>query len=276
MRLTGLFGPLMEHVIKALRSKATPLFHQLGGEERKGNAGVINGEVRAGFFYLHQDGAYTPTVNRGAILRMVKTPKRGGDTIWIDTQKAYEALPQHLREICDTRSAIHFLREYAGRMYGWPHLTWRAPEPHEAPPPINVYKEWELPPVRHNLVMTNPETGKKMMIIDPLSIRCVEGMSRKESEAFFEELITFLVRPEFAYRHQWSVGDMVLYDNRRTVHGAFGYAWDDERIARRTDLAPPEPSGRYLTDAEMAEFNTLMVDREHGYQTGIALGQRRR
>jgi hypothetical protein len=48
------------------------------------------------------------------------------------------------------------------------------------------------------------------------------------------------------------------------------------RIARRTDLAPPEPSGRYLTDAEMAEFNALMADRENGYQTGIALGQRRR
>ena len=108
--------------MKAAVAYLQPFMEKVEGET-KGTALVVDGQVRAGFLYLHQDGAYTPTVTRGGMLRMVKPPRKGGDTLWIDTQKGYAALPAHLRRVVDTHSIIHLTRQVPERMYGWPGAT---------------------------------------------------------------------------------------------------------------------------------------------------------
>jgi len=254
VRLAGLFGQVQPHVVTGIRTDDARIT-QLGGEgEKKGIALVVNGQTLAGFFYLHQDGTFGATVNEGAILRLVKAPATGGDTQWIDMEKVYEALPAHLRRICETHETVHQLRDGpsllsngVGRLYGWPDYRWRFPEPREQ-------EDRGRPPVVHSMAMTNPRTGKRTLILSPLTVIGIVGMDQAASDAFYDEIVAFLMQPRFSYRHSWSEGDMILYDNRRTMHAAFGYPFEDERIMHRTDLAPPAPTGRALTLAELAEF----------------------
>jgi len=252
--LAGLFGQVQPHVVTRIRTDDARVT-QLGGEgEKKGIALVVNDQTLAGFFYLHQDGAFGPIINEGAILRLVKAPRTGGDTLWVDMEKVYAALPDHLRRICETHETVHQLRDGpsllkdgAGRLYGWPDFRWRFPEPREQ-------QDRGRPPVVHPMAMTNPRTGRRTLMLSPLTVIGIIGMDQSASDAFHDEIVGFLMQPQFSYRHAWSEGDMILYDNRRTMHAALGYPFDDERIMHRTDLAPPAPTGRDLRPSELAEF----------------------
>ena len=75
-------------------------------------------------------------------------------------------------------------------------------------------------------------------------------MAQAESDALFEEIACHVMSPAYEYRHSWSVGDMVLWDNRRMVHMAEGWPFDQVRYAHRTTLKGGMEVGRYYTDAE--------------------------
>lgn len=249
VRLSRIFGALQEHVIESLRVADNPDLIVLGGDgEKKGAAMVVDGEVRAGFLFLHQDGAYTPSISQGGMLRMIKAPAHGGDTIWTDTQAAYAALPDELKQFCNTHSTIQLWRDMPERLWGWPHIDARAATADEGP--AHIVARQPFPPVLQPMVITHPVSGAKSLLISPLGYGGVWGMTRDEGDPIYEAVVAHAVEPRFCYRHHWAENDLVLWDNRRTMHAAFGFPYAEERIVQRTTLAGDQPTGRLLSKAE--------------------------
>lgn len=249
VRLSRIFGPLQEHVIASLRLAGNPDLIVLGGEgEKKGPGMFVDGELRAGFLALHQDGAYTPSISQGGMLRMIRPPAQGGDTIWTDTQAAYAALPGELKAFCDAHSTVQIWRDAPERLWGWPDVDLR-PGPHAAAREYQVDRQ-PFPPVLQPMVIDHPVSNAKALLLSPLGYAGVWGMPRTEADPLYEEIVAHAVQPRFCYRHHWTADDLVLWDNRRTMHAAYGFPYADTRIVQRTTLAGDHMTGRLLTDAE--------------------------
>ena len=253
VRLSRIFGALQEHVIESLRIADNPDLIVLGGEgEKKGPAMVVDGELRAGFLFLHQDGAYTASISRGGMLRMIQAPTHGGDTLWTDTQAAYAALPDDLKTFCDTHSTVQVWRDIPERLWGWPHIELRAAP--EAGGPAQPVDHQPFPPVLQPMVIEHPVSGARALLISPLGYDGVWGMDRAEGDRLYEAVVSHAVQPRFCYRHHWAVNDLVLWDNRRTMHAAFGFPYAETRIVQRTTLAGDQPTGRLLTPEELGRI----------------------
>ena len=100
------------------------------------------------------------------------------------------------------------------------------------------------PPVVNPVVRTHPETGRKALYVSPNVTTCIEGMTRAESRSLLAFLFEHSVRQEFIFRHHWQVHDMVMWDNRCTMHMApADYDLTQPRYMVRTTIAGT-PLGR--------------------------------
>jgi taurine dioxygenase len=249
MRLSKVFGELEEHPIKSLLVDNEKNLISLGGVgAKKGTPVLFDGELRAGFIFFHQDTTFTPNVCKGSVLRMLQVPERGGDTIWTDTAKAYDGLSQSMKERLEGLSSIQCFRAGSPpRLWGWPGHTVEKVGEDVAPASSLVLPDFPL--VVHPFIITHPETGRKSLLISPLNYIRIDGMDQAESDALYEELATHVLRPDFAYHHKWSPNDMVLWDNRRSLHCALGYPYEQTRFAHRTTLLGAMQTGRYYDEA---------------------------
>ena len=136
-----------------------------------------------------------------------------GETEFADTRAAYDALPAARRAPLETMEAVHSLM-HSRAMLGFSDFT---PEEHAA-----------LPPVRQPLVRTHPRTGRKALYVASHASEIV-GMEVPEGRLLLSELTEHITRREFVYRHEWRVGDLVIWDNRATLHRGMPF---DERHAR--------------------------------------------
>ncbi|MNR00235.1 Alpha-ketoglutarate-dependent taurine dioxygenase [compost metagenome] len=207
----------------------------------------IDGKLKAGYLFWHQDLVYTPSICKGSLLRMVKMCDEGGETGWIDTAKVYDALSQEMKARIEGMEVRHRLRvNLRGVPFGLPESLREATQ-EEAP-----YTQTSVPllsDVVHPLVQTHPETGRKSLGISPLGLVEILGLSPEESDALLRELVAFTLQPRFMFVHAWDENDMVVWDNRRTIHSVFGYPYGQQRIAQRATLAGEVTSGRYYEEA---------------------------
>jgi len=245
LRLSRVFGELEEHPVKSILVPGQEELILLGGEGlQKGGAVVVDGEVRAGYFFFHQDTAYTPNICKGSMLRMVRKSDSGGETMWVDTQKAYAALPEPLKARIEN---LWTMQTYRGgvveRLWGWPGHTVRAPRPDEGPECALDIPDFPL--VTHPMVIAHPETGKKSLLLSPMGFFRIDGMEQEEGDALFDAIVGHALGERFTYQHDWEQDDMVLWDNRRSLHSALGYPYHQTRIVYRTTLKGAMPTGRY-------------------------------
>lgn len=219
------FGPLDDHAsIPRLRD---PEFHEIlpvTNQEVAGRKQPVGRE-------WHSDLSTTLRPARGSLLRCEEIPSVGGDTMFTNMYKAYDALSDTMKRLLDGLYAVHDLT-YAKHNIGRRDLD-------------EVRKN--TPPVAHPLVLTHPETGHKALYLSEMVTTEIVGMTRDESQPLLEYLFAHSVRPEFTYRHRWHVGDLIAWDNRCTMH----LALDDydigvaRRLYRTTLLG--QPSG-YLVE----------------------------
>lgn len=243
VRLAKVFGPLQAHPVPRLRLEGSPEIMLLATEKDTVPAQYVDEELRRGFIYWHSDMSYVPDINKGSLLRCLVIPERGGDTLWCDTALAYDDLSADMKATVDKMSTIQTVRGASPRAWGWPELSLRVALEfqQEAIPPF--------PLVVQPLVITHQESGIKSLMPSPLGYVRIDGMGQKESDEFFEQLCRHALNPKYRYHHKWDVGDMVLWDNRRTMHCALGYPVGLRREMQRATLAEVQNTGRLYEPA---------------------------
>jgi taurine dioxygenase len=247
LRLARCFGPLRQHSIPEARLKEDPTLTELATDSDSIPVQYVNGEQRRGFIYWHSDGAFVPDLDKGALLRMIETPAKGGSTAWTDTAAAYADLPEDMKVRLAGLSTIQQLRYAVSRPWGQTEMTLRV-----APDDRDQAAGPDLPMVVQPMIITHSETGKKSLLASPLCYVRIDGMEQAESDLLFDTLCRHTLQEKYRYTHEWQVGDMVLWDNRRTMHCALGYPVGMRRKAQRASFAEVQTTGRLYEPAGVA------------------------
>jgi taurine dioxygenase len=183
----------------------------------------------------HTDGAYLAKPDLYTVLYALEVPQRGGkplgDTAFRNTQAAYEALSPETKERIEGLRAVQSLRH---------HIELRRQRNFREPPVTGKVSD-VAPDVDHPIARAHPITGKKCLFVTEGHTKSVVGLPPAESEELLAELFAHLARPEFMYRHQWAVGDLLVWDNCSTQHLAITDYGDVPRLLYRAGIAGPVP-----------------------------------
>jgi taurine dioxygenase len=184
--------------------------------------GVPIGSLGAGEAVWHTDMSYLERPPKASALYALEVPPEGGDTHFCSMYRAYEALPEALR------------RRIAG-------LTVK----HDATYNSGGYVRQGLvatdDPLRssgvyHPLVCTHPESGRRLLYLGRRRNAYIGGLALADSEALLDELWSSATDEAFAWHIEWRVGDLVLWDNRCTMHRRDGFDPNTRRVLHRTQI----------------------------------------
>ena len=182
----------------------------------------------------HSDWSFQDQPPAATILRSEVIPPVGGDTLFCDCTRAYEALSPTMRSMLAPLRAIHS----AARPYGTQGAF--AKETAARTMQIITSKEAEKTHA-HPLVRTHPVTGRKALFISPVYTVGVEGLSGPEADAVLGLLFKHMIQDQFVYRHRWQAGMVLMWDNRCTMHLAEGGYDGHLRLMHRTTVAGDTP-----------------------------------
>lgn len=176
----------------------------------------------------HTDQSYVLDPATGAALYGVDIPTDGGATWWADCQAAYSAMPDEMKKRIAGKRAIF---SYTKRLAGYD----------EKARVVSEEVKRKTPDITHPIVNRHPVTGCESLYLDPSTMIGVEGLSPAEGMALLAELQEYATQPQFTYRHDWQVGDVVLWDNACTLHRRDHYESRQRRFHKRTTIRlPPE------------------------------------
>lgn len=189
--------------------------------------GQAIGGLGAGEAEWHTDMSYNEIPPDASVLYGIEVPEGHGDTWFCDMEAALLALPDAMQAriaglSCKhdaTRNSAGFLR--AGYQEDY------APE--------------ERPGAVHPLVRTHPETGRKSLFLGRRRNAHVMGLGGAESDALLDELWAFATKPEFTWVQKWRMGDVLLWDNRCTMHRRDPFDASLRRLMHRTQIQGSRP-----------------------------------
>ena len=169
---------------------------------------------------FHTDSSFNSLPTKWSLLMAHVVPPERGDTMFVDTRAAYDALPEAMKAKARGATAEHYFWKTRGRAG------------------FTVTEEMKraMPPVQHDVVRVIPQSGRAALYIGQHTTHVV-GWPREEGERFLDELNRFAAQPQFIYTHRWRAGDLVIWDNRCTLHRATGYdVYRHKRDLRRTTI----------------------------------------
>ncbi|MFN8026035.1 MAG: TauD/TfdA family dioxygenase [Acidimicrobiia bacterium] len=185
----------------------------------------------------HTDVTFVDTPPAMSVLVADRLPAAGGDTLWADLRGAYARLAPPLRALVDQLEAVHRISPLA--YWGEPFDTALARD--------DAWKLFDdatrVPPVIHPVVRVHPVTGRPALFVNPAFTTHVVGLSRVESDGLLALLYEHATQPETLVRHRWQPGDVVIWDNRATMHYAVDDYADAGREVRRVTLRGDRPLG---------------------------------
>ena len=181
----------------------------------------------------HTDITFVDTYPETSILRAVKVPPFGGDTVWANTVSAYAELPEPLRELADRLWALHTNDyDYAGaRFYRM--------RPEDLQRHRNVFTS-TIYETEHPVVRVHPETGERSLVLGHFVKRLV-GLNAADLAHVMAIFQAHITREENSVRWRWAEGDVAIWDNRATQHRAIDDYGDAQRIVRRVTIAGEAP-----------------------------------
>lgn len=155
----------------------------------------------------HSDMTFRQHPPMATVLRSITVPARGGDTLWSSMSAAYDGLSESMQTFLQPLNAVHdfshgfreSLAEPAGRERLRDTLT-------------------QYPPVRHPVIRTHPESGKKVIFVNSLFTTHIEDLNREESDTVLTFLFQHVTTPEYSCRFRWEPNSVVIWDNRSTQH----------------------------------------------------------
>lgn len=218
-----LFGEIFHQHNTRFALPDCPEIHYLSNQDR-----YENGKRYIPGSGYHTDHSNDTAPPKATVLYAIQLPDSGGDTQYVNMQRAYEELPADTKKRIEGLKAVHVYqsRHSARKLMGLP------PE-----------AEGKVPKaVEHPIVRTHPETGRKALYINPIRIESIVGMPEGEALELLDELLTHATQEKYQYRHKWRKGDMVMWDNRCLLHKANGdYDHSQTRYLYRVMLKGDAP-----------------------------------
>lgn len=217
------YGPIRQHIVRKSRHPVFPdlmvmdnkIVDTKKGAEKNPSVNL----VKRGAVW-HTDTSYDYVTAKATQLYARAIPSRGGDTLFSNAYAIYDALPEVLKRRIDGLSAAY---KYGGRLKREVQLL--------------EEEDQVRPAAVHALVRVHPETGRKTIYFNPGQVMEIVGLDKSESDDLIAELITYAESPDGDYRHEWQVGDLIVWDNRCLVHAATGdYPPEERRIHWRASM----------------------------------------
>jgi len=184
--------------------------------------GVPIGSLGAGEATWHTDMSYLEDPPKASMLYALEVPPSGGDTYFCNMYRAYDALPAALKQRISNLSLKHDATYNSG---GYVRQGTAVSDDPTASP--GVY---------HPLVCTHPETGRPMLYLGRRRNAYIGGLPLPESDQLLDELWSYATRPEHAWHNVWQPGDLVLWDNRCTMHRRDPFDTHSRRVMHRTQI----------------------------------------
>ena len=213
------------HIRRGAEQRLSPGIADFSNLDKAGK--IMSAEDRVWFFKLadqlwHSDSSFRPVPAKYSLLSGRVIPSWGGNTEFADMRAAYDALDERSKAEIEPLVCLHSLK-YSREAIGFAELTDEE---------LAAFR-----PVRQRLVRTHPVTGRKSLFL-AAHAGAIEGWTIPAARMFLRDLTEHATQREFVYSHRWRVGDLVMWDNRQTMHRARRFDDRNEvRDVRRTTLA---------------------------------------
>ena len=178
-----------------------------------------------GSLFWHVDGSTQEKPYYGTMLRAVKLAESGGQTEFCNTYTAYDALPEADKQAIENLRVVHSMERSLWFVY---------PEPTS-----EQIAAWQQVPTKSCPLVWTHQSGRKSLLLGATA-DYVEGLSQEDSRKLLVRLREWATQPRFVYRHEWKLGDLVIWCNTGTMHRAIAYPVDGGRLMIRTTLAGEE------------------------------------
>jgi taurine dioxygenase len=176
------------------------------------------GSLPDGEMWFHHDTIHRKVPHKATLLYSVEIPSWGGNTVFSNLMAAWDALPSDLKQAIEGRMVYNAF-SYGSTRKGDPNAV--AARSHAIHPAVRVC----------------PDNGRKAIYIDRLMSQHIVDMPEAQSEAILSRIYDFIEREEFCYEHVWKKGDVLMWDNRTSVHARRDFPADQTRLMWRTTLA---------------------------------------
>lgn len=183
-------------------------------------------EYLKGSLFWHFDGSLQPYPNLATLLRAMKLSDSGGQTEFCNTYAAYEELPEADKETIAGLRVVHSAER--SQYYVRPEMS---------------YEEiafWQKSPTKSCPMVWTHRSGRKSLLLGATADYVID-LPVEESRALLARLRDWATQPRYVYRHEWQLGDLLMWYNTGTMHRALPYAADSGRLMHRTVLAGEEP-----------------------------------
>ncbi len=184
----------------------------------------VEGILPDGDMQFHTDQCYYEIPIAATTLYAIEIPSTGGNTLFANAYRAYNSLPDPVKARLPGLKALN-VYDYSI------NSTKRSGTPNP-----------DAPRFAHPVVRTHPETGRKAIYVNRLMTDHVEGLDADDSRALLEALFSAVERPELVYEHVWTPGDLVMWDNRCTLHARTDFDPAEPRVLRRIAVRGDRPS----------------------------------
>src|SRR5438128_840927 len=174
----------------------------------------------------HSDSSFKAIPAKYSLLHARRIPSKGGNTEFADMRAAYDTLDEETRALVEDLICEHS-QVFSRQQLGFTDFT--------------DEERARFAPVRQRLVRTHPVTGRKSLYLSSHA-GAIVGWPAPEARAFLRDLVEHATQREFVYTHKWRVGDLVMWDNRQTMHRARPFPAHEPRDMRRTTLKGDGPT----------------------------------
>jgi alpha-ketoglutarate-dependent taurine dioxygenase len=180
----------------------------------------------------HTDMSYSKTIAFANVLYALEVPRRKGKVLgateFSSMHAAYEGLSSALKQRLEGKTVLHDFNKF------WEMMR---REKGSKRPPLTEAQRKSKPPVSHPIFLTHPITKRKVLYANPGYSMRINELPQDESEEILEFLFKHQLKPEYRYRHQWSEGDVLMWENFGTIHNAIAdYGPDEHRLVKRCQV----------------------------------------
>ena len=199
----------------------------------------------------HNDVSSACHTNGATVLYAVEVPRQGGDTMFCSTVNAYETLTATLKQKIDGVRLLCSFHAHNDRIFA------RDPMSHVS---LTPEERAALPDVWHEIVQTHPVTGRRALFLYRQPIE-VEGLEADEVEGVLQHLFEHTTQPDQIYRHRWTHGDLIIWDNISTLHSATDIGpYENDRGLMFRSFIFMLPTSHPIEN--LAEFNAIFLGPE--------------